>query len=80
MTIEEFEIRFKEKCKMEHIQIMKFNFNPDKKLLELELMCGFDLMPIPKKFDIAKIHFSSQVLYGTLHENNFIEFLDSFHV
>jgi len=80
MNLNEFELEFREKCKMESVIIKKFEFNPDKELLEIELKYGFDSMPIPDKFEIDRIDFPDKYVIGTIQKKNFKEFIESFHV
>jgi hypothetical protein len=52
MNLIDFELEFRKKCKMESVQIKKFEFNSDTELLKVELNYNFDFMPIPDKFEI----------------------------
>lgn len=80
MNIEEFEPVFREKCRMESVQIKRFSFDADKRLLTVELKYGFDSMPIPDKFDIDSINFPSHYVCGTIREENFSKFIETFYV
>ncbi len=80
MNINEFELEFREKCKMESVIIKKFEFCPDKELLKIELKYDYDSMPIPNKLEINRIDFPDKYVIGTIQKKNFKEFIESFHV
>lgn len=80
MNLYEFELEFRRKCKLESVMIKKFEFNPDKELLKVELKYDFGSMPIPNKFEIERINFLDQYVIGTIQKKNFKQFIESFHV
>jgi hypothetical protein len=80
MNLYDFELEFRRKCKLECVIIKKFEYNPDKKLLEIELKYDFDYMPIPNKFEINRIVFPDKHVIGTIQKKNFKQFIDTFHV
>lgn len=80
MNLNDFELEFREKCKLESVIIKKFEYNPDKKLLKIELKYDFGSMPIPNKFEIERIDFPNQFVIGTIQKKNFKQCIDTFHV
>ncbi len=80
MNMNDFELEFREKCKMESVQIKKFEFSPDSELLKVELKYNLDSMPIPNKFEIERIDFDGKQVSGTIRKRNFRKFIESFYV
>jgi len=66
MTLHEFEIEFKEKCRLESVIIRKFEYVASEKLLNIELKYTFDSMPIPSKIDVERICFSDNIVIGKI--------------
>jgi hypothetical protein len=71
---------FRRKCKLEYVIIKKFEYNPDRKLLKIELKYEFGYISIPNKFEIERIDFPDQFVIGTIQKKNFKQFIDTFHV
>ena len=80
MNLYDFELEFRRKCKLEYVIIKKFEYNPDKKLLQIELKYDIGYMPIPNKFEIERIDFPDQFVVGTIQKKNFKQFIDTFYV
>lgn len=79
MELNEFELAFREKCKLESVLVKKFEYIPEKELLKLELNYNFDSMPIPNKFEINGIDFSRKNVFGIVQKKNFKKVIESFH-
>jgi len=79
MTIQEFELEFQKKCRLESISIIKFEHVISAKLVKLDLQYRFDSIFIPAKFEIDMIYFTDKHVTGVIREENFPLFIETFY-